>query len=72
MAELVDQPLRPFRLLHDALLVVLSYGAGQLVVVHRRPVLATTPQLGHPHRVLDLEDALSPVNPPDGRSVHLR
>ena len=39
MAELVDQSLAPLRLLHDSLLVVLSQGPGQLVVVHGRTVL---------------------------------
>ena len=39
MAELVDQSLTPLRLLHDSLLVVLSQGPGELVVVHGRTVL---------------------------------
>ena len=39
MAELVDQSLAPLRLLHDSLLVVLSQGPRQLVVVHGRTVL---------------------------------
>ena len=39
MAELVDQSLTPLRLLHDPLLVVLSQGPGQLVVVHGGTVL---------------------------------
>ena len=41
MAELVDQSLTPLRLLHDSLLVVLSQGPGQLVVVHGWTVLIT-------------------------------
>lgn len=72
LAELIDQALRTLRLLHDALLVVLAYGARELVVVHGRPILAPAPQLGHAHRVLDLEDALAAVDPAYGRAVHLR
>lgn len=71
MTELVHQPLRSLCLLHDALLVVLSDGPRQLVVVHRRTVLPATPQASHNHRVLDLEDALGPVQPPDSGSVGL-
>ena len=41
MAELVDQSLAPLRLLHDSLLVVLSQGPRQLVVVHGGTVLIT-------------------------------
>lgn len=52
MAELVDEPLTPLRLLHDALLVVLSDGARQLVVVHGGPVLALPPESRHAHGVL--------------------
>lgn len=72
MAELVDQSLRAFRLLHDALLVVLANGSRQLVVVHGRSILATTPQTGDAHRVLDLEHALGAVQPTDGGDVLLR
>ena len=43
MAELVDEPLRALRLLHDALLVVLPQRAAQLVVVHGRAILLKTP-----------------------------
>lgn len=46
MTELVDEPLAPFRLLHDALLVVLSDAPGEFVVVHGRPVLSLAPQPG--------------------------
>ena len=46
-AELVDEPLWPVRLPHDALPVVLANGPGQLVEVHGRPVLALAPQVGH-------------------------
>lgn len=71
MAELVDQSLRSFRLLHDALLVVLPNGTRQLIVVHGRSILATSPQSGHAHRVLDLEHSLRAVQPADGRAVLL-
>jgi len=63
MAELVDQSLAPLRLLHDSLLVVLSQGPGQLVVVHGRTVLSLSPQSGHLDRVNNLEDSLSSVDP---------
>lgn len=72
MAELVDEPLRALRLLHDALLVVLPQRAAQLVVVHGRPVLALAPQRGHAVRVHDLEDARLAVHPVDGGRVQLR
>lgn len=71
MAELVDQPLRPLRLLHDALLVVLPDGPAELVVVHGRPVLPLAPEPGDADRVLDLEDALRPVQPPYAASVEM-
>lgn len=69
MAKLVHQPLGSFRLLHDALLVVLPNGPRQLVVVHGGAVFATTPQPGYPHRVFDLEDTLGAVDPADCRLV---
>lgn len=53
------------RLLDDAFLVVLPHRPAQFVVVHRRPVLAATPQPGHSGGVLDLEDALDAVRPLD-------
>lgn len=68
-AKLVDQSLRPIRLLHDSLLVVLPYGSAQLVVVHLGLVLPFAPQLGHPHRILDLEHAALLVQPPDHGGV---
>lgn len=71
MTELVDQSLRSLRLLHDALLVILPNGPGQLVIVHCRPVLSATPQPGHNHRVLNLKNAFAPVQPPNRRSVSL-
>lgn len=72
MAELIDQALRALRLLHDPLLVVLANGAAQLVVVHGGPVLTLAPQARHLNRVLDLEDALRPVQPADAGPVQLR
>lgn len=71
MTELVHQSLGSLCLLHDALLVVLPNGPRQLVVVHRRTILPATPQASHNHRVLDLEDALCPVQPPNSGSVGL-
>jgi len=44
MTELVDKPLTPLSLLHDSLLVILSEGPRQLVVVHGRPVLPFAPK----------------------------
>lgn len=72
MAELVDQPLRPFCLLHDPLLVVLSDRAWELVIVHGGAVLALAPETSHTHAVLYLEHAGGAVQPPDARSVSLR
>ena len=72
VAELVDEPLRTLRLLHDALAVVLADAAAQLVVVHGRPVLALAPQFGDADAVLDLEDAARTVQPADGRAVQRR
>lgn len=63
MAELIDQPLATLRLLHDPLLVVLSYATAQLVVVHGRPILSFTPEPGHADRVLDLEHTLAAIQP---------
>jgi len=71
MAELVDQPLRPFGLLHDALFVVLPDGPGQFVVVHGRSVLAPTPQQGHSDRVFNFEDPQWPVEPTNAGAVQL-
>ena len=48
-AELVDESLRASRLLDDALLVVLADRPTEFVVVHRRSVLALSPQLSHAH-----------------------
>jgi len=63
MAELVDQSLTPLRLLHDSLLVVLSQGPGELVVVHGRTVLSLSPQSGDLDRINNLEDSLGSVDP---------
>jgi len=61
MAKLVHQSLAALRLLHDALLVVLSDAAAELVIVHGGPVLPLAPEPCHPHRVLDLEDSLAAI-----------
>lgn len=71
VAELVHEPLGPLSLLHDALLVVLSDGAGELVVVHGGTVLPLAPEAGHADAVLDLEDALLPVQPADAGAIQL-
>lgn len=71
MTELVHQSLGAFRLLHDALLVILPNRSRQFVVVHRRTILAPSPEPGHDHRVLDLEHALGAVQPPDGSAMGL-
>lgn len=57
MNELVYQSLRHVGLADDALLVVLPYGAAQLVIVHGRSVLPQAPQSRNVGRVLDFEDA---------------
>lgn len=72
MTELVDQPLGSLGLLHDPLLVVLTDGARELIVVHGGSVLAFAPQTSNTHAVLDLEDALLAVQPADARAVQLR
>lgn len=61
MAELIDEPLATFRLLHDPFLVVLSDATAKLVVVHGRPILSFAPESGHADRVLDLKHALATV-----------
>lgn len=71
MAELVDEPLGPLRLLHYAFLVVLSYRSGELVVVHGGTVLSFAPEPRHSHGIFYLEDALLPVQPPDAAAVGL-
>jgi len=53
--ELVDQPAGHVGLADDALLVVLPYGAAQLVIVHSWSVLPDAPQLSHVGRVLDFK-----------------
>lgn len=72
VAELVDEPLGALCLLHDALLVVLTDGTGELVVVHGRAVLAHAPEARHFDGVLYLEDAFAPVQPADAGAVGLR
>ncbi len=72
MTELVDESLRPLRLPHDPLPVVLSDGPGELVIVHGRTVLPKAPESGHTHAVLNLEHAPTLVQPPDARTVLLR
>lgn len=45
--ELVDQPARHLGFSNDSLLVVLTYGATQFVIVHSWPVLPDAPQPCH-------------------------
>ena len=68
-AELVDQPLRVVCLLDDSLLVVLTDGTAEFVIVHSRTVLAHAPKLGDAGRVFDLEDALTAVQPADAVAI---
>lgn len=71
MAELVNQSLRSFRLLHDAFLVVLPYGSRQFVVIHGRSILATSPETGNAYGVFDLEHSLRSIQPSDCSAVQL-
>lgn len=54
--KLVDQSLRHVRLADDALLVVLTYGAAQFVIVHSRPVLSESPQPRYMSRVFNFKN----------------
>lgn len=54
--ELVHQPARHVRLSNDALLVVLTYGATQFVIIHGGPVLPDAPQSGYVSGVFDFEN----------------
>lgn len=72
MTELVDQSLAALRLLHDALLVVLTDATTELVVVHGRPIFPLAPEPRHAHRVLDLEDALAAIQPAYAGAVYTR
>lgn len=55
--KLVHQSARHVGLSNDALLVVLTYGATQFVIVHGRPVLPDAPQSGNVSRVFDFENS---------------
>lgn len=72
MTELVYQSLATLRLLHDALLVVLSDAAAELVIVHRGPILSLAPESRHAHRVFDLEDPLVAIQPAYAGAVNAR
>lgn len=54
--KLVHQSLRHVRLADDALLVVLAYGAAQLVIVHSRSILSESPQSRNVSRVFDFKN----------------
>lgn len=70
MNKLVHQSLRHIRFADDALLVVLTYGAAQLVVVHRRPILSEPPQSGNMSRVFDFKNTWwNDKNDNEGTSV---
>jgi len=56
-AELIDESLRRRRLVNDSVLVILTNRARQLVVVHRRTVLALAPQLRQLLGIFDLEQS---------------
>ena len=43
LAELIDQSLGPFGLLHDTFLIVLANGPTQLIVVHGGAILPLAP-----------------------------
>lgn len=57
MNKLVHQSLRHVGLTDDALLIVLTNGATQLVVVHGGSVLSEAPQSRHVSRVFDFKNA---------------
>lgn len=71
MTELVHQSLGPLRLLHDALLIVLPDGAGELVIVHSWSVLPLSPEARHTNTVFDLEHSLRAIQPPYAGAVEL-
>lgn len=54
--KLVHQSLRHVGLADDALLVVLTYGAAQLVIVHSRSILSESPQSRNVCRVFDFKN----------------
>lgn len=54
--KLVHQSLRHIRLADDALLVVLTYGAAQLVIVHSGSILSESPQSGDVSRVFNFKN----------------
>lgn len=54
--KLVHQSLRHIRLADDALLVVLTYGAAQLVIVHSGSILSESPQSGNVSRVFNFKN----------------
>jgi len=64
-AKLVHQTFGMLSLLNNPLLVVLTDGATQFVVVHCWSVLPFPPQTCHTARVFDLKDTLSLVDPFD-------
>ena len=69
MAELINQTLRSFGLLHDSLSVILTNGPRQFIVIHGRSILPLSPNMSHPDAVFDLENAFTPVHPSNVRLV---
>ena len=72
MAKLIYQSLRTFRLLHDSLLIVLTNGSGQFVIIHGWSILTSTPQFGHSNGVFNFEDTLIAINPTYNRAIDQR
>lgn len=70
--KLVHQSLRHVRLADDAFLVVLTYGAAQLVVVHCRPILSEPPQSRNVSGVFDFENAFFFIEPANAASIVVR
>lgn len=55
LTELIYKPFALRRFLDDALLIVLSYGATELVIVHGWSILSLSPIFGHLLGVVYLE-----------------
>lgn len=70
-AELINEPLGPFRLLHNTLLVILADGPRQFIIVHCRSVLTFAPESRYTNRIFNFEDTLGSVDPSDTASVEV-
>lgn len=71
MAKLVNKPLGPFCLFHDAFLVVLTDRPAKLVVVHGWAILPLTPKTSNSYRIFDFEDSFGSVEPPYATAVQM-